>query len=376
MEIRDLIGQFLFVGFEGKKPSKELIEMIKKYKIGGVILFKRNIESLPQLVKLTSDLQKLSAPRSLFIGIDQEGGRVSRLSREFTLFPAMEFLGKLDDISLTYRVGEVTAKELKGVGINVNFAPVLDIHSQKKNPIIGDRAFGETPALVSKHGLALIMGHEDNGVMPCGKHFPGHGDTTTDSHKTLPRIDHSLERLLDFEMKPFQHAVANRLEAVMTAHVLYTQLDPDHPASLSKNIISNILRNGMRFDGLVISDDLEMMAIRDHYSVKEAAVRAISAGSDTLLVCKEAALQIEAYEGILNAFEKNILTQERLTESLDRIFRLKEKYAGLIPPVPKLKQALAIVGSESHRAVLSKVLEFSKRKSPSPVKSSRHTVNS
>lgn len=357
MDVKELIGQFLFVGFDGTKPSKEVVEMIKKYKVGGVILFKRNIESLPQLIKMTNDLQKLSAPASLFIGIDQEGGRVSRLSKEFTIFPPMEILGRHDQVSLTYSVGEVMARELKAVGVNVNFAPVLDIHSNKKNPIIGDRAFGRTPAIVSKHGLAMIMGHEDNGVMPCGKHFPGHGDTLTDSHKTLPRVDHSLERLLDFEMKPFQHTVANRLEAVMTAHVLYSKLDPDHPASLSKNIISNILRDGMQFDGLVISDDLEMQAILDHYSVKEAAVKAVSAGSDMLLVCKDAALQVEAYEGLMNAFRKGTLSEKRLTASLTRIFRLKEKYAGLIPHVPKLKEAREIVGKESHRAILSKVLE-------------------
>jgi beta-N-acetylhexosaminidase len=161
--------------------------------------------------------------------------------------------------------------------------------------------------------------------------------------------------------------VANRLEAIMTAHVLYTKLDPDDPASLSKNIITNILRDGMRFDGLVISDDLEMMAIRDHYSVKEAAVKAISAGTDILLVCKEATHQVEAYEGIMLAYQKESLSEKRLSQSLNRIFRLKEKYVGLIPPVPKLKQAQYIVGAESHRAVLSKVIELSKRKSPAQV---------
>jgi len=367
MNVKELIGQFLFVGFEGTKPSKEIVEMIKKYKVGGVILFKRNIESLTQLIRLTCDLQKLSAPASLFIGIDQEGGKVSRLSKEFTLFPPMEILGKQDNVSLTYKVGEVTAKELKAVGINVNFAPVLDIHSNSKNPVIGDRAFGQTPAIVSKHGLALIMGHEDNGVLPCGKHFPGHGDTTTDSHKTLPKVDHSLERLLDFEMKPFQHAIANRLEAVMTAHVLYSKLDPEHPASLSKNIISNILRDGMRFDGLVISDDLEMHAIRDHYSVDSAAVQAVSAGSDMVLVCKDADLQIQAYEGLINGFKKGTLSEKRLSQSLNRIFRLKEKYVGLIPHVPKLREAREIVGQDSHRTILSKVLETPHKKTYSAV---------
>ena len=365
MDIGRLIGQFLIVGFEGTKPSREVLTMIRKYQVGGVILFKRNIESLPQLIRLTRELQKSSAPNSLFIGIDQEGGRVSRLSPEFTIFPSMDHLGRLDDVALTYQVGEATARELKAVGIQLNFAPVLDIHSNPKNPVIGDRAFGDDPDLVCKHGLALIMGHEDNGVLPCGKHFPGHGDTRTDSHKTLPRVDHSLERLLDFEMKPFQHAVANRLEAIMTAHVLYSRLDPETPASLSANIITNILRQGMRFDGLVISDDLEMKAISDHYPVGEAAVRAIAAGSDIVLVCRDFGRQVEAYEGLFNAWKSGKLSDDRLTLSLRRIFRLKEKYVGLIPPVPKLNKAREIVGQEAHRRILSKITEARRMKSHS-----------
>ncbi|MBI1819012.1 MAG: beta-N-acetylhexosaminidase, partial [Nitrospirae bacterium] len=249
MDIKERIGQLLMVGFDGTAPSREVTEMITKYKVGGVILFKRNIQSLPQLVKLTRDLQKLSPQTPLFMGIDQEGGRVSRLSKEFTIFPAMAAVGKHDSASLGYSVGEVTARELKAVGINVNFAPVLDIHSNPKNPVIGDRAFGETPAIVSKLGLALMMGQEDNGVMACAKHFPGHGDTSTDSHKVLPRVKHTLERLLDFELRPFQHAIANRLDALMTAHVLYSKIDPENPASLSKKIITSILREGMNYDG-------------------------------------------------------------------------------------------------------------------------------
>ena len=211
MELKERVGQMIMAGFDGLRPSPEIKEMITRYKIGGVILFKRNIESLPQVLKLTRDLQKLSPDSPLFIGIDQEGGRVSRLSEEFTIFPPMAMLGRHDSIPLCYSAGEVTARELKSVGVNLNFAPVLDINSNPENPIIGDRALGTTPSVVCKLSLPIIMGHQDNGVIACGKHFPGHGDTISDSHKTLPKVDHSLERLLDFEMRPFQHTAANRL---------------------------------------------------------------------------------------------------------------------------------------------------------------------
>ena len=362
MDLKERVGQLLMVGFDGFTPSKEILTLIKKYKAGGVILFKRNIQSLSQLVKLTQELQKAAQKTPLFIGIDQEGGRVSRLSEEFTIFPPMAVVGRHDSVPLAYSVGEVTAKELKAVGINLNFAPVLDIDSNKKNPVIGDRAFGETPSMVSKLGLAVIVGHQDNGVIACGKHFPGHGDTSTDSHKTLPKVDHSLERLLDFELRPFQHAVANRLEALMTAHVLFTQLDPEKPASLSKKIITSILREGMGYDGLVVSDDLEMQAILDHYTVKEAAVKAVSAGSDIVLVCHKFALQEQAIEGLFNACGKGTISEKRVDQSVNRILKLKEKY--LIPSgPPSLKKAKEIVGQQSHKEILSRTLEIPKKKS-------------
>ena len=363
MDLKERVGQLLMVGIDGLTPSKETLTLIKKYKVGGIILFKRNINSLPQLVKLTHELQKEASGTPLFIGIDQEGGRVSRLSEEFTIFPPMAVVGNHDSAPLAYSVGEVTARELRSVGINLNFAPVLDIDSNKKNPIIGDRAFGESPGLVSKLGLAVIMGHQDNGVIACGKHFPGHGDTSTDSHRILPIVDHSLERLLEFELRPFQHAVANRLEALMTAHVRFSQIDSEKPASLSKKIVTSILREGMNYEGLVVSDDLEMKAVLDHYTVKEAAVKAILAGSDIVLVCHQFELQAQAYEGLLNACGKGTISEKRLEQSLNRILKIKEKY--LLPlDLPTLKKAKEVVGQESHKEILSKVLALPKKKSP------------
>ncbi|MBI1822363.1 MAG: beta-N-acetylhexosaminidase [Nitrospirae bacterium] len=366
MDLKERVGQLLMVGFDGYAPSKEVLTMIKKYRVGGVILFKRNIQSLPQLVKLTQELQKASPETPLLIGIDQEGGSVSRLSGEFTVFPPMAVIGSHNSVPLAYSVGEVTARELKAVGIHLNFAPVLDINSNKKNPVIGDRAFGDTPSIVSKLGLAVIMGHQDNGVIACGKHFPGHGDTSTDSHKTLPEVEHGLERLLDFELRPFQHAVANRLEALMTAHILFTKIDPEKPASLSKKIVTSILREGMNYDGLVMSDDLEMQAILDHYSVKDAAVKAILAGSDIVLVCHKFDLQEQAWDGLFNASSKGTISEKRLEQSLNRISKIKEKYV-LSAAMPRLKQAQEIVGQEFHKETLSKVLTPPKKNLASSV---------
>lgn len=365
MELKDRVGQLIMAGFEGLTPSPEIKEMITRHHLGGVILFKRNIESLSQLIRLTRDLQRLSPENPLFIGIDQEGGRVSRLPDEFTIFPPMADVAKHDSVPLCYSVGEIMAKELKASGINLDFAPVLDIHSNPKNPVIGDRAFGTTPAEVCKLTLPVIMGLQDNGVIACGKHFPGHGDTSTDSHKTLPKVDLPFERLLDFEMKPFQHAVANRLESIMTAHVLYKRLDPENPASLSGIVISEILREGMEFDGLVFSDDLEMQAILDHYTAREAAVKAVRAGSDIVLVCKRADLVREAYEGLLQAVQKGTISNKALALSLARISKVKEKYLFQFE-TPQLKKAREIVGCEAHREALARILEEPvKRKSSS-----------
>ncbi|MFY9269428.1 MAG: glycoside hydrolase family 3 N-terminal domain-containing protein, partial [Candidatus Manganitrophaceae bacterium] len=203
MKLSQKIGQLLMVGFDGTTPSKTIQELIAKDRIGGVILFSRNIKDPLQCAKLTESLQKLSTDAPLFIGIDQEGGRVSRLPPPFTQFPAARVIGERDSIDLTYRTASAMAKELATVGINMNFAPVLDVDTHPKNPVIGDRSFGKSPTLVAKHGLAVIAAHTDQKIIACGKHFPGHGDTSADSHKTLPRIDHPLHRLVDLELKPF-----------------------------------------------------------------------------------------------------------------------------------------------------------------------------
>jgi len=359
MKLTSKIGQLLMVGFNGTTPSKEVQDLIKKHRIGGVILFSRNIKDPVQCAKLTDALQKLSPDAPLLIAVDQEGGRVSRLAPPFTQFPSARTLGRCDSVTLTYSAAEAMAKELIAVGINMNFAPVLDVDTNPKNPIIGDRSFGPSPTLVSKHGLAMIVGMHDQKVIACGKHFPGHGDTSADSHETLPVVNHPISRLADLELKPFIHAIENRLSCIMTAHVRYSQLDDKYPASLSKKIISQLLRKTIQFEEVVVTDDLEMKGITDGFSIPEAAVKAVQAGSDLILVCHSAEQQTAVMEALIHAVENGTISEARLNDSLNRLLRLKESF--LLPRrFSQPKQVRQVVGCEAHLALVEEIEKKSK----------------
>ncbi|MFQ5779815.1 MAG: beta-N-acetylhexosaminidase [Nitrospiria bacterium] len=363
MKLASKVGQLLMAGFDGTTPSKEIRDLIKRHHIGGVILFSRNIKNPTQCARLTEALQKLSSDAPLLIAVDQEGGRVSRLPPPFTQFPSARTVGQCDSISLTYSCAEAIAKELLTVGINTNFAPVLDVDTNPKNPIIGDRSFGKSPTIVSKHGLAMTVGMLDQKVIACGKHFPGHGDTAADSHETLPQIDHPVSRLADLELKPFIHVVENRIPCMMTAHVRYRHFDERLPASLSKRIVGELLRKTIRFEGVVVTDDLEMGGITGNFSVPHAAVKAIQAGADLILVCHSPEQQTAVLEALVHAVEKGTLSEARLNESLSRLLALKERF--LLPhrPAPShlIKQ---VVGCESHRTLVKEI----KRKSRTAIK--------
>ncbi len=348
------IGQLLMAGFEGTTPSKEIKNLIKSYHIGGVILFSRNIESPEQLATLTEDLQALSPDAPLLIAVDQEGGRVSRLPLPFTQFPSARTLGRCDAVSLSYRNAEAISRELLAVGINMNFAPVLDINTNPKNPVIGDRAFGENPHIVSKHGMATIAAMLDQYMVPCGKHFPGHGDTDSDSHKTLPVVDLATSRLTDRELRPFVHAIENRLPCVMTAHICFSAFDEKLPASLSENIVTELLRSALKFQGVVVTDDLEMKGVTDLFPVPEAAVRAVSVGSDLLLVCHSADEQIATLEALDAAVAKGTISEARLNQSLGRLLFLKEHFI-LNRPERDLKTLRKAIGSVTHASLVESI---------------------
>ena len=351
MTLREQIGQLFMMGFTGTTVTKDLASILKAYTPGGVIFFKRNLESVEQIVDLTNGLQKLSPRSPLLVAIDQEGGRVSRLPGEFTIFPPCEQLGQCNSYELAYSAAATIAKELRAVGINMNMAPVLDVNSNPDNPVIGDRAFGATPEIVGEMGLATIAGLQENKVVACGKHFPGHGDTATDSHKVLPVVDADLRRLHDTELPPFQQAIRYGVASLMTAHVLYRALDPEAPATLSSAVIQRLLREEFRYYGVVFTDDLEMHAIIDHDGIGEAAVRAFVAGCDVLLICKDQERVMAAMQAMERAVQDGRITQDRLEQSLVRVTHLKARY--LIPYKPMtISDARLIVGCRSHKALL------------------------
>ena len=351
MTSREKIGQLFMVGFMGTTVTSDLASFIKEYKPGGVILFSRNLESVEQIVELTNDLQRCSPQSPLLISIDQEGGRVSRLPKGFTIFPPCELIGRCNSGELAYAVAATTAKELRAVGINMNMAPVLDVNSNPDNPVIGDRAFGSVSDVVSEMALVTAAGLQDNKVVACGKHFPGHGDTNADSHKELPVVEASRERLETVELPPFRRAAAAGIETMMTAHVLYKALDDRLPATLSPDIITHLLREQMQYDGVVLTDDLEMHAIVDHYGPGDAAVRAFLAGCDVLLICKDRDREIAAFESVEKAVASGTIATKRLDQSVARIQRVKQRYVWPYRPVV-ISEAKLIAGCRTHQALL------------------------
>ncbi|MFO0775047.1 MAG: beta-N-acetylhexosaminidase [Nitrospiraceae bacterium] len=355
MTLREQIGQLFMLGFLGTTLTKEWARVMSEYQPGGVILFSRNCESRDQMIHLTNDLQKrVRIP--LLVAIDQEGGRVSRLPKGFTIFPPAEVVGQSRSTTVAYAAAAAVAKELRAVGVNMNMAPVLDVNSNPTNPVIGDRSFGPTATDVCEYGLATMAGLQDHRVLACGKHFPGHGDTTKDSHKELPEVAAPIERLRDMEIRPFRHAVENGLASIMTAHVMYPALDPALPATLSPTILRGLLRDELGFDGLIFTDDLEMHAIIDHYGIEEAVVKAFLAGVDVLLICKDQAREVAAMEAMLSAVEDGTISVSRLEASLRRIARVKERF--VVPYEPaRVPDAKEVVGCAAHQAVLARVLE-------------------
>jgi beta-N-acetylhexosaminidase len=358
MSLQDKLGQLVMVGFDGTTPSREVTRLIATTRVGGVILFRRNVEDPPQVLALTKALQRLASKAPLFVAIDQEGGRVSRLPPPFTQFPPAAVLGQRNSFDLTYGVGEAMGRELAAVGINMNMAPVLDVNTNAANPVIGDRAFGDSPMLVEEHGLAMIVGLQDRRVIACAKHFPGHGATSADSHLELPVVTASLRRLERIELRPFAHAMTNRLAAVMTAHVRYPALDAVAPATLSKKILTGLLRRAMGFDGLVVTDDLEMKAIAAHTDPATAAVKAVQAGADVLLFCRDTEAPRRAIEALTRAIARGRLSEARIDQSLDRVLRVKERFLlGLKPPTRAGLER--VIGCDAHLRVVQRLLSSS-----------------
>lgn len=324
--LRDKIGQLFLVGIQGETITGDEQLFVEEYGFGGFLIFKRNCGAAAQLVTLCRSLWDLGNALPPFIAIDQEGGRVHRLPPPFTHFPPAVRLGRENCQDLAYRMGRATAAELTLAGINLNFAPVLDVDSNPDNPVIGDRAFGADPKTVWTMGLAWSQGLRDGGVIPCGKHFPGHGSTDKDSHFDLPAVAKSIDELKASELPPFVRACRKNIEALLTAHVLYPALDPQWPATLSIKIVTGLLRQQWGYGGVVFSDDMDMKAISDRVAAEEAALLGLRAGVDVLIFCHELARAVRACEFIRVQAEKDASLRQRVDESHARIVKLKQRF--------------------------------------------------
>lgn len=325
--LKHAIGQLLIAGFEGTKLPIPLIGALTKGEIGGVILFKRNFESREQIASLTREIHQIPAPYPIWIGVDQEGGKVQRIDPSFgsdTIPAALDIAQTTPENARA--IAENTGKDLKSLGFDLNFAPVLDIHTNPDNPIIATRAFGTTPEQVIAFALPTMEGLLNAGIIPCGKHFPGHGDTQLDSHVDLPEVMHDEKRLRAVEFKPFKAAIDAGIPMLMTAHIVMTGLGERFPATLSPQIIHDILRGELGFDGVVVSDDLEMDAIIDRFSTLKAVILGIRAGVDAFLICKSQYLWSPLCKQIMNTAQNDEKLQARIFESANRILRLKNRF--------------------------------------------------
>lgn len=317
MTLEEKVGQMFIIGFWGTQPDYYITKMVQERNIGGVILFKYNIKDKEQLTKLTSDLQTLSKKIPLFISIDQEGGVVSRLATDIV----SETIAQSDIKTKkeAYSLAKKRAKELKALGISMNFSPVLD-NIQKENSFLYDRVFRGDISLL---GNAMISGYRDGGIVAVPKHFPGHPNNLVDSHKALPEVNIS-EAEFDAYDSQFKEVILNKdTQAIMAGHILFNQIDSKYPSSLSSKIITEILRNKYGFDGVVITDDMQMGALTESFKISEAAIKAIVAGNDILIYSGEPEEQAQAYNAIISAVKNGIISEERINESILRILTLK-----------------------------------------------------
>jgi beta-N-acetylhexosaminidase len=343
------VAKMFAVGFDGKHVTPSLEKLLDRG-IGAVVLFSRNVESPQQVARLCFDIQN-RAKRPVLIAVDQEGGRVMRLRSGFTSIPSMRALGSTDDENLARQVGQVLARELQAVNIHMDLAPVMDVDSNPANPVIGDRSFSADPDLVSRMGCALLKGLQSSGVAACAKHFPGHGDTSKDSHFDLPRLPHPLSRLEKVELPPFQSAISAGVSAIMTAHVIFEALDPAHPATISHAVLTRLLRQKMGFDGVIISDALEMKAISAHFPIDEVAVKGANAGLDLLAICENPDLQNQAIDALALATERGIVPWKQIERANRRIDRLMKQYVR--PPADS--SDLSVLGCPEHRAIVERL---------------------
>ncbi|MEU4228697.1 beta-N-acetylhexosaminidase [Nonomuraea sp. NPDC026600] len=366
MSVEEKVGQLFMPVLYGTAPgtvsgenqarygAQTPAKVVARYHLGGVILFPANIKGVDQVVDLTNGLQQASKDVPLLIGTDQENGLVSRMGALMTDFPGASEVGSTKDTALARAVAKATGEELRAVGVNLDFAPVADVNVDPRNPVIGKRAFGDQPGEVAKMVAASVKGFRDAKVAATAKHFPGHGDTNIDSHTGLPVIKHTKEQWERIDAPPFKAAIAAGVDAVMSAHIVFPKLDPSRdPATLSKPILTGLLRNKLGFQGVISTDALNMEGVRKKYNDAEIPVRAIQAGADLLLMPYDLP---KAYNAVLAAVKSGRISQQRLDQSVTRLLKLKQS-RGLLPkaPVASAAQAAKVLRSAEHRKLAARV---------------------
>jgi beta-N-acetylhexosaminidase len=343
------VGQRLLIGFQGHEASLDVKKMIREFGVGNVILFARNVDSPEQVAELVRELQSVARDAGhelpLLLAVDQEGGRVARLKEPWTLWPPLRAVGETGSEDYARRMGAALAAELLACGIRCDFAPVMDVFTNPKNTVIGDRSFGDDPEKVGRLGVAMIQGLQGGGIVACAKHFPGHGDTELDSHFDLPAVDHSPSRLDDVELRPFRRAIEAKVAMIMTCHVLVRELDAELPTTLSSKVVGGLLRGKLKYEGVIVTDDLDMKAVAKMWRPSESAVLAAQAGCDLLSYCADHGAQVEAIEALVRATESETIRYSEMDDACERIKRLKLRFT--VPyqdPDPKAARLAAGVG--------------------------------
>jgi beta-N-acetylhexosaminidase len=328
LTLEEKIGQLFMFGFDALDINDHVLKLIKDYKIGNVILFARNVKTPEQTFKMNQNLQKLAYDQigiPMFISIDQEGGMVSRITNGATFFPGAMTIAATSDVNNAYLCGKFMGLELKNLGINMNFAPVLDVNNNPKNPVIGVRSFSDQADMVSDYGVAFIEGLQEN-IIATAKHFPGHGDTHVDSHLALPKVEYGMDRLNKVELVPFKKAINQGVQAIMSSHINFPALTENGlPTTLSKKCMTGFLRETLGFEGLIVTDGMQMKAIQDNYTTVGASLMAIEAGANIVCICHSEELQIKAVEYIKESVENNKVSIDIINERVSRVLRHKEK---------------------------------------------------
>lgn len=356
MSLRDFrrqVGRLAIIGFNGHDVPQDVRRLVAEFDLGGVIYFTRNFDTPGQLADLSAQVAGLQREWPLWISVDQEGGRVARFRAPFTEWPAAITLGRSNDERLAERFARALATELRAVGVNLDFAPVLDILTNPSNPVIGDRALSERADAVARFGAILVRALQAAGVAACGKHFPGHGDTTVDSHEALPLVEHDRRRLEAVELVPFVRAIEAGVATLMTAHVFVPAIDDRHVATFSSAIVDRWLKRDLGFQGVVFSDDLGMKAVSTTMTPGEAALAAVQAGCDAVLLCNHTIdEQIEALESLIRAAESGDLARTRIDDAMKRQHVVKVRWQEWQKARPV---GLDVVGCVEHRMVATEM---------------------